>query len=297
VPLSAGPSIGFISLDASLPYAQAVSAGIRDSAADAGLDVVECDADWTRDGALGCAAELASAGVHGLISFQPFPELTDDICDALDGRPAVGVVFPQGSCQVSLLTIDQAASGRLAGDAVGALAAERWACDVNAFISLESNDTDPDGRARMQGYRDGYTEHCALPEKTVALDGAEHLLTAQTQMTQLLRELTGKPNVVVGLNEDAILGAMAAVDSAGRTGQFWYSGQLADPAIRTEIACNERYVASVAQFPERFGALIVPTLAAAMDGEEVDPELVADLQMVTSDNVRELFPDTPACDA
>jgi ABC-type sugar transport system substrate-binding protein len=296
-PRSEEPSLGYISLDASLLYDQAVSAGVREASSRAGIELVECDPGWNRDGVLDCATRLAKAGVHGVISFQPFPELAPDICAITGDAPTLGVVFDQGPCQVSQLRIDQTASGRLAGEAVGALASERWACDVNAYISLESSDADQDGRARMQGYRDGYTAHCPMPERVITLDGADRLVTAQTQVADVLAGLKGKPNIVVGLNEEAILGAMAATGAAGRENHFWYSGQLADPSIRQHIACNERYIASVAQSPERFGDALVPTLMAALAGEDVADELVAELELVTSTNVRQLYPDTLACDA
>jgi ribose transport system substrate-binding protein len=294
-PRSMEPSLGYISLDESVPFVQVVSAGIRDAAATAGIKLVECDPAWSRTGVRNCAAELAQAGVHGLISFQPFPDLTADVCAATGDAPIVGVVFDQGPCQVAQLSIDQAESGRLAGDAMGAFAAERWDCVINSYISLESGDADPDGRARMQGYRDGFAQHCPLPEQAITLDGADRLATAQTQVSGLLDELKGKPNLVVGLNEDAILGAMAAVSRADRSSQFWYSGQLADPSIRQHIACDEQYVASVAQFPDRFGAPLVATLMDALADRTVAPVMEAELQVVTADNVLELFPDTPAC--
>jgi len=295
-PRSIEPSIGYISLDASLLYDQAVSSGVSAAATDAGVAFVECDPGWTRDRVIECATQLAQAGVHGVISFQPFADLAPDICAITGDAPTVGVVFDQGSCQVSQLHIDQAASGRLAGEAVGAFAEERWGCDINAYISLESSDDDPDGRARMQGYRDGFITHCPMPDRSITLDGADRLLTAQTQVSDLLEDLKGKPNVVVGLNDNAILGAMAAATAVGRENQFWYGGQLADPAIRQHIACDERYIASVAQFPERFGEAMVPTLLGALAGEEVPEELVAELELVTSANVRALFPDTVACE-
>jgi ribose transport system substrate-binding protein len=295
-PSSVEPSIGYISLDESLPFVRAVSGGIREAAASAGITVHACDPGWSTEGVRGCAAQLAQTGVHGVVSFQPFPELAAEVCDVVGGVPVVGVVFDQGPCQVSRLDIEQGASGRLAGEAVGAFAAEHWDCVVNAWVSLESGDADPDGRARMQGYRDGFTDHCPLPEKSFTLDGADRLATAQTQVGDLLPEMRGKHNIVVGLNEDAILGAMAAVGAAGREGDVWYSGQLAAPSIRGHIACDEHYIASVAQFPERFGGPVVGALIDAIEGRAVAPRIEAELSLVTSTNVRALFPDTPSCD-
>jgi len=194
-----------------------------------------------------------------------------------------------------MLAIDQAESGRLAGSAIGKFSCDRWDCAANAYVSLESNDGDPDGRARMQGFRDGYQEACELPDALHVLDDADRVATAETQVAQLLKDLKGGRNVVVGLNEDAILGAIAAADSADRSGDLWYAGQLADPSIREHIACDEQYVASVAQFPERFGGLLIPAIIDALDGREVPDLIDAPLALVDAGNIRELYPATPVC--
>jgi ribose transport system substrate-binding protein len=287
--------IGYLSLDERNAFVAAVSASVREAAAAAGVELVACDPGWTRDGVTACARQLADAGIQGALSFQPFSDLVPEVCAAL-GVPTVGIVFEQGPCQVSRLRIDQAAAGRLAGEAVGRFAAEAWDCQTSAYLSLESNDADPEGRERMAGYRAGYEEHCPLPERTFQLDDADRLVTAQAQVARRLEDLPGKRIVIVGLNEDAILGAMAAASAAGRQDETWYSGQLADAPIRQVIACDDHYIASVAQFPERFGSLLLPVLEAALQGRSVPPIIEAPLELVTADNVRELFPETAACD-
>jgi ribose transport system substrate-binding protein len=295
-PRSAEPSIGYISLDETQAFAQAVSSGVRASAAESGIDLVECDSGWTREGVQACADQLATAGVHGVISFQPFADLAAEVCSATGDAPTIGIVYDQGPCQVSQLQIDQAASGRLAGEAMGRFAAERWDCEVKGYISLESTEGDPIGAARMQGYLDGYETHCELPKQTRSLSGAQHLATAQTQMQVVLEKMRGKPILVAGVSEAAILGAMEAASAAGRANHLWYSGQLAEPAIRQHIACDAHYIASVAQFPERLGRSAVPMLVDAIEGREVPAGVDAELELVTAENVRELFPDTPDCD-
>lgn len=293
---SARPSIGYISLDESQAFVRSVSAGIRAAAEEADVELIVCDSGWTRSGVQACAARLSDAGVHGLLSFQPFPDLAADVCAATGDAPTIGIVYDQGPCQVALLEIDQAESGRLAGEAMGRFAAERWDCDVRAYVSLESGADDPIGGARMEGNRAGYQEQCELPPDTRSLGGAQHLATAKTQVAALLETLKGRPILVAGVSDIAILGAMEAAADAGRSDQLWYSGQLADAAIHAEIACNDHYIASVAQFPERFGDTLVPALIDAVEGRPVPPRMEAELEVVTAANVRSLFPDTPACD-
>jgi len=291
------PTIGYIALDGSQAFVQTISAGVREAATEARVTLIECDSGWTRPGVKACTAELAEAGVDGVISMQPFSDLTEEVCATLGDAPTIGIVYDQGPCQVSLFEIDQAESGRLAGAAMGQFAADRWDCDVKAWVSLGSGADDPIGGARMAGYREGYREHCDLPKQKRRLNDAQHFITAQTQMGDVLDAIKGKRIMVAGVSEDAILGAMNAATRSDRSNHLWYSGQLADPAIRQTIACDKHYIASVAQFPERFGDTVVPALMEALDGTEVPPRLEAELQLVTADNVRDVFPDTPACGA
>jgi ribose transport system substrate-binding protein len=226
---------------------------------------------------------------------QPFADLAEEFCEATGDLPTIGIVYEQGSCQVSLLQVDQAESGRLAGAALGALAADRWGCDAKAFVALESGDGDPIGGARMQGYREGYREHCPLPRKRVRLSDAQHLITAQTKVASVLDDVSGRKIIVAGVSDPAALGALQAAASAGRADHLWAAGQLAEPAAREAIACDKHFVASVAQFPERFGRVAIPAIASAIDGAELPETLEAEMALVTAENVRELFPDTPAC--
>lgn len=291
------PAIGYISLDESQAFVQTISGGVREAAARADIELIECDSSWTRPGVRECAAELAAARVSGVISMQPFPDLNEAVCEALGDIPTIGMIYDQGPCQVALFEIDQVESGRLAGSALGALAAKRFECKVKAYVSLESGADDIIGGARMDGYREGYQEHCHLPAQDITLNDAQHLVTSRTQFADVLEGIKGKPIMVAGVSEDAVLGAMSAAARRDRSNHLWLSGQLADPAIRQTIACDNHYVASVAQFPERFGDAVVPAMVDVIEGVEVPPRLLAELELVTADNVRELFPDTPACDA
>ena len=76
--------------------------------------------------------------------------------------------------------------------ALGALAAKRFDCDVKAYVSLESGVNDAIGGARMEGYRAGYEEHCALPDQTRRLNDAQHLVTAQNQFARRARRDQGQ---------------------------------------------------------------------------------------------------------
>jgi ribose transport system substrate-binding protein len=295
-PSPSPPSIGYIALDGTQWYVGDINRGVREAAQRGGLDLVECDSGGTREGVLACAERLGQAGVLGFLSMQPFGDLAAEVCTTVGDVPAVGIIYDQGPCQVSLLEVDQVESGRLAGAALGALAAERWDCDVKAYVALGSGSGDAIGSARIEGYRTGYRESCKLPREKRTLGDAQFLITAKTGMEGVLGEISGRPIIAAAVTDLAALGALQAAADVGRPNHVWAAGQLADPEARQAIACEVRYVASVAQFPDRFGERAVPVLMEAIEGGTVDPRIEAELALVTSENVRQLFPDTPACD-
>lgn len=296
-PTAGGDRLGYISLDERVPFARAVTRSVVAEAEAAGVELIACDAGLTIEGARGCAERLAEAGIVGLISFVGTPAVADEVCATVGGVPTIGVAFPQGECEVAIVRLDQAGSGRLVGDAVGRWVADEWDCRFDAYVSLEDSDAGADAIARMRGMREGFEAHCPIRRRALeTLDGAGRVATARARMERTLRDRRGDRIVVVGLNDDAVTGARAAATAAGRADDVIYGGQGADPSARLDIACDPRYIASAAHFPERYGAILVPTLLAALDGEAVDRTIDGPLELVDATTIREHYPDTPDCD-
>jgi ribose transport system substrate-binding protein len=296
-PSPAGP-IGYISLGEQLAFARDVSASIRETADQMGIELVACDSHLDADGVVACAEELGKAGVRGAISFGGFPESGDALCDALHEVPVIGVAYDQGPCQVSLAGTDNHAAGVLAGEALGRFSQDRWDCDITAWVSLESSAAGQLGDERMAGYREGYERHCPIPaDRSIVLDGTDRVVTAQRGMAQVLLGAAGHRILVAGLNEDAVSGALAAARAAGRSDDVWVSGQGADPSARWSIACDPHYVASVAHLPERFGGILVPALLDVLAGGVVTSRIDTPIALVQGQDIRDLYPGIAPCEA
>jgi len=100
---------------------------------------------------------------------------------------------------------------------------------------------------------------------------------------------------VLSLNDDMSLGAFAAARTAGREGELRLAGQGADPTSWKEIACNPGWIADTAYFPERYGQILIPAVVDLLEGREVPENLFTPHEAVTKDNIRTLYPETPAC--
>jgi ribose transport system substrate-binding protein len=300
-PASEAPSgesfkIGYISLGDSVPFVKLVSDGIREAAEEAGQELLFCDSEIDAAKALACAQNLKVQGAQGVLNFQVFQDSSPEICAAYDGVPTIAIDIVQPPCQIAFMGADNREAGRLAGSAIGEHAKTEWDCDFTAYVSLESTAAGAANTDRMGGFRDGFREHCEIPEdKERILDGADRTDPALEQMTNLLGALPGDRIIVVAINEDGILGAIGAANTLGRQNDLWYAGQGADPSAWKEIACNPNYVATVAYYPERYGTLLIPNMVKALQGETIPENIFTEHEVINRDNIREIYPETPAC--
>jgi ribose transport system substrate-binding protein len=288
--------IGYISLGDSVPFVKLVSDGIKEAATAAGQELLFCDSEIDAAKALACAQNLKVQGAQGVLNFQVFQDSSPEVCAAYGSVPTIAIDIIQPPCQIAFMGANNHEAGRLGGAKLGEYAKTNWDCDITAYVSLESTAAGAANTDRMGGWRDGFKEFCPIPkDKEHILDGADRTDPALEQMTNLLGALPGKKIVVVAINEDGILGAIGAANTLGRQTDLWYGGQGTDPSIWKDVACNPNYIASVAYFPERYGTLLIPNMVKALQGETIPENIFTEHIVVNKDNIREVYPETPAC--
>jgi ribose transport system substrate-binding protein len=288
--------IGYISLGDSVPFVKLVSDGIKEAATAAGQDLLFCDSEIDAAKALACAQNLKVQGAQGVLNFQVFQDSSPEICTAYGSVPTIAIDIIQPPCQIAFMGANNHEAGRLGGAELGKYAKEKWNCDFTAYVSLESTAAGAANTDRMSGWRDGFKESCPIPkDKERILDGADRTDPALEQVTNLLGALRGNKIIVVAINEDGILGAIGAANTLGRQTDLYYGGQGTDPSIWKDVACNPNYIVSVAYFPERYGTLLIPNMVKALGGETIPKEIFTEHIVVNKDNIRTVYPETPAC--
>lgn len=285
---SAGGAVGFMALGDSVPFSKLVSDSAKKEAEAAGIDLVFCDAELDAGVALECAQLFAQRDVKVVLNFQVDQASSPEICAAYGDVPTIAIDIVQEPCQVSFMGANNRAAGTLAGEAMGQYFADEFDCEYDAYVSLESSAAGAANADRMGGYRDGFTKHCEIINERI-LDGADRTDTALEQVTNLLPALPGKRIAVVSINEDGILGAIAAARTLGREADLYYSGQGTDPSIWCEVRDNPNYIASVAYFPERYGELLIPAAQALLAGETVEENLFTQHEIITADNIEDIY--------
>ncbi len=249
--------------------------------------------------ALECAQLLGVQGAQGVINFQVDQASSPEICAAYDDVPTIAIDIVQEPCEVAFMGANNREAGRLGGSVIGQYVADNWDCEYDAYVSLESTAAGAANFDRMGGYRDGFTEHCELdPAKEIILDGADRTDPALEQVSNLLPSLPGNRIIVVAINEDGILGALGAVTHAGPRER----PHLQRPGHRPVHLEGRRLQPAV----HRLGGLlpgalrastVIPAMIDILDGKDVARNLFTAHEVITAENIRDIYPETPACDA
>lgn len=285
-----GLKLGFIALGDSVPFSKLVTDGMRKNAKTAGADLVVCDSQLDGQKALDCAKSFKTQGVKAYLNFQVDQKLAGAVCKAGPDVPVIAVDIAQEPCQVAFMGAANEYAGALAGTAVGKFAKQKWNCDYDAYVSLESTASVDANRQRMGGYRKGFQSQCPGELKNEKILDADRTDAARTKMTDTLTALPGqKKIVVVAINDDGILGAIAAAKTAGRSEDIFVSGQGADPSALCGIKTNPNWIADAGYFPERYGEIGIPYLIKAAKGEDIPKDLLVPHELVTKDNVAKLY--------
>jgi ABC-type sugar transport system substrate-binding protein len=294
----AGKRIGYISFGDSVAFVKAVSDGIADQAAIAGVDLVTCDAKASEPDARACADRMRLEGVAGVLSFQPFEALSAELCAAYGGLPTIAIDIHQHPCERVFVGADDGRAGFVAGEAVGAALRAENGCTYGSVITVEAPGAGAVSERRATGMLDGFRSACGeVPaDRIIRIDGGGTTDLALEAVNGLFPSITSTdPLVLLSVSDDMAFGALAAARAAGREPQLRIGAHGADASARREIACNAAWVADAAYFPERYGRTLIPAMIDLLDGKEVPAELFTVHEAVTGANVRTLYPDTPDC--
>jgi ribose transport system substrate-binding protein len=194
---------------------------------------------------------------------------------------------------------DNESAGRIAGDAVANAVKAENGCTYEAVVTLDTKGAGQTTLARMNGMIAGFEDVCGKIDeaKFRSLDVGGTTDLAVTKFGDQLTALKpGGVIVILSLNDDMALGALGAARTAGRQAELRIAAQGADPTSWKEIACNPSWVADTAYFPERYGTILIPAVIDLLNGKTIEQNLFTKHEAVTKDNVRTLYPETPACD-
>ncbi len=295
----AGLKVGYISLGDSLPFVKLVSDSIAEQAKIAGLTFSPCDSQVDAAKSLECGQNLGVQGVQGVLNFNLFGDSSKAICEAYGGVPTIAIDIHQPPCETTFFGANNKRAGEIGGAGLAELLKAENGCTYDKVITLETAAAGVVNTDRVQGMLDGFASICGPIDATkvnhLEVGGTTELALAK--FNDLLPTLKpGGIYVLLSLNDDMGLGALAAAKQANRQGELRIGAQGADPSSWKEMACDSKiWLADSAYFPEAYGKTVVPAIIDILKGKAVAKELYTPHIAINKDNIRQIYPATPAC--
>ncbi|MBI4894088.1 MAG: substrate-binding domain-containing protein [Acidobacteria bacterium] len=276
-----------------------VAASIERAAATSGLEVLlrhNDEADTAA--ALANTRELIAAHIDVAILFQPVEAIGYQIAELLSAArvPFLTVERPiQGGIYFGANNYQ---AGKLAGQALGHYARERWRGRFDRVVLVEGPQTRTSVQARLAGVLVGLEDVLGPipPSAVLHIEGGAHTDASRQAMARLIRRLpSGTRLLVAGFNDLSAIGALEAVQAAGRARDVIIVGHNAAREGRAAILRpGSCLLASVAFFPERYGDRLVRLASSIVDGQPLPPAVYTDHAVIHRSNLRSFYPDPHA---
>jgi ribose transport system substrate-binding protein len=285
--------LGYAAQGTDYQFSKEISTGLQRAAAEQGLELICVDNRYNAKIAQRNADVLVREKVDLVIEFQTDEHVAPIVAakyrDA--GIPLIALEVPHPGA--TYFGANNYEAGLIGGRHLG-----RWARqqrygedDEIVLIALDRAGNLP--KMRLTGMLVGMKEtHPPLENCRVTyLDGDGKLGESFEAMRRFLRRSRGRGFLIGAINDPSALGALRAMQEAGRVASCAIMGQNAAPEGREELRQpGTRLIGSVAYFPEKYGAEIVAVALDILNRRAVPPAVFVKHQLVTPENVDHIYP-------
>lgn len=290
--------IGFANLTEKHEFAATVRQGLELAAKARGhIELVLADNASDPEVAVANARELldpARGRVDLLIEYQQDEHanyVITDLCRSA-GVPVIAVDIPASGAVY--FGVDNYRVGSLAGDAAVRWIRQHWDGRLDKVVCLEQPESGAIPATRLQAQLDRLHAAFALPEADIIrCDTHGDLEASQRAAIQALRTIPWNKRVLmIGINFNSALGSLAAAEALDRQAYTGVVSQNASARIRQELLRrNPMLIGAVDYFPQHYGARLLALALELLEGRPVPPAIYTDHLLLTSANVRQVYPD------
>jgi ribose transport system substrate-binding protein len=283
--------IGYAQLSSEEPFSQAVTAGIVEEAARWQVEIVVLDNRADGHVAIENARRLAEEHVDFVIEYQVCYRVAPMLADifARARIPAMAIDIPQPGA--IYFGADNYHAGIIGGEALGEFARRRWRGQVDRVLLLELPQAGRTPQSRILGTLRGirnilphFKDQCVLHRDAKGTEQGAYQATLKVLKNRRSREHL----LIAAVNDSCALGALRAVRESGRESRTAIIGHGFGPDLRVRDEIRKPgspLIGSVAYYPERYGAKILPIVLRWLNREQVPPTVHIDHSLVTRDNL------------
>ena len=285
--------LGYAAQGTDYQFSKEVSTSLQRAAAAQGIELICLDNRYNAKIAQRNADVLVREKVDLVIEFQTDDHVAPIVAAKYReaGIPLIALEVPHPGA--TYYGANNYEAGLIGGRHLGRWARQQRYGDTDEIVFLTLDRAGGLPRMRLTGMLVGMKEtYPALESCPVTyLDGDGQLGPSFEAMRRHLRS-TRAPRFLIGaVNDPSALGALRAMQEAGRVQSCAVMGQNASPEGRAELRQSRtRLIGSVAYFPEKYGAEIVTVALDILNRRPVPPAVFAKHQLVTPDNVDHIYP-------
>jgi ribose transport system substrate-binding protein len=285
--------LGYAAQGTDYQFSKEVSTGLQRAAAAQGIELICVDNRYNAKIAQRNADVLVREKVDLVIEFQTDEHVAPIVAAKYReaGIPLIALEVPHPGA--TYFGANNYEAGLIGGRHLG-----RWArqqrygeLDEIVFLALDRAGSLP--KMRLTGMLVGMKEiYPALDNCRVTyLDGDGKLGESFEAVRRHLRGSRARGILIGAINDPSALGALRAMQEAGRVANCAIMGQNASPEGREELRQpGTRLIGSVAYFPEKYGAEIVAVALDILNRRAVPPAVFVKHQLVTPENVDHIYP-------
>lgn len=285
--------LGYAAMTENSVFSRDVSDGLRHAAIEKSVELIETDNRYNAKVAIRNAEILIREGVDIAVEVQIHEQVAPIIASKFQeaGIPLIAVDIPHPGAV--FFGGNNYLAGRIGGRALGKWAQAQLKGEVDAVILLGLAAAGAIPAARMTGVAVGIRE--ILPNLKNAdfanLDGQGGYVESMEVVRKFLSKSKARSFLVGAQNDASALGALRALEEAGRVDRSAVVGQNATAAVRAELRRpGTRMIGSVAFFPETYGEQIIQIAIEMLQKRPVPPAIFVKHVLITPENVDHHYP-------
>lgn len=284
-------AIGYIGTSLRNPFAASVLEGLERSARTGGLRLVLFEPQTKSGDALTDVETAVAEGVRVMIHFHSPRDFAPMVSRKLRESNIAQIAIDIPQPDALYFGIDNFQAGFEGGQELGRYARQQWESKVDAVLLLDEAAAGSLVAERMSGAWYGIQQVVGpLSEKLLTrVDCSGQRDQAQKMTEAFLREHPRARRILIGsINDASGLGALDVVRRLKREQQVAIVGQDCIEEALCEIANPaSAMLASVAHFPESYGAQVIELVLRLLRGEQVAPVTYTQHQLITRRNYRQ----------
>jgi ribose transport system substrate-binding protein len=285
--------LGYAAQGTDYQFSKEVSTGLQRAAAAQGIELISVDNRYNAKIAQRNADVLVREKVDLVIEFQTDEHVAPIVAAKYReaGIPLIALEVPHPGA--TYFGANNYEAGLIGGRHLGRWAKSQRYGDLDEIVFLALDRAGSLPKMRLTGMLVGMKEiYPALENCRVTyLDGDGKMGESFEAMRRHLRSSRARGFLIGAINDPSALGALRAMQEAGRVANCAIMGQNASPEGREELRQpGTRLIGSVAYFPEKYGAEIVAVALDILSRRAVPPAVFVKHQLVTPENVDHIYP-------